>query len=177
MTGRQDLIGGAAVDEDVPLAPLTSLRVGPIARRVITCETTGQVKRVPEFFYYYGGIADKILGDVIPGNRAQLLNYTLREPIGVVAAIIPWNSPLQLAYGHGYTKYARAGGCSTMDCGAGGWETSSLKTRSTRMVANCGNCTRNSFAANRFLRCFSRSRLRAPSGPIEVSFMGSQRRP
>jgi (Z)-2-((N-methylformamido)methylene)-5-hydroxybutyrolactone dehydrogenase len=60
-------------------------------------ETTGQVKRVPEFFYYYGGIADKILGDVIPGNKAKLLNYTLREPIGVVGAIIPWNSPLQLA--------------------------------------------------------------------------------
>jgi UDP-N-acetylmuramate dehydrogenase len=43
MTRRQDLIGGACVDEDVPLAPLTSLRVGPIARRVITCQTTGQV--------------------------------------------------------------------------------------------------------------------------------------
>ncbi len=83
-----DLIG-AHVDE---LARLETLDNGKLLR-----ETTGQVKRVPEFFYYYGGIADKILGDVIPGNRAQLLNYTLREPIGVVAAIIPWNSPLQLA--------------------------------------------------------------------------------
>src|SRR5688572_21488278 len=39
------------------------------------------------------------------------------------------------------------------------------------MVANCGYCTRNSFAASRFRRCFSRSMLRAPSGPTEVSFM------
>ena len=43
------------------------------------------------------------------------------------------NSPLQLAYGHGYTKYARAGGCSTMDCGAGGCGVSSLNAKSRRM--------------------------------------------
>ncbi|MEA2333308.1 MAG: (Z)-2-((N-methylformamido)methylene)-5-hydroxybutyrolactone dehydrogenase [Thermoleophilaceae bacterium] len=60
-------------------------------------ETTGQLRRVPEFFYYYSGLADKIHGDVIPGAKPDLLNYTLREPIGVVGAIIPWNSPLQLA--------------------------------------------------------------------------------
>jgi aldehyde dehydrogenase (NAD+) len=80
---------GDRVDE---LARVETLDNGKLLR-----EVTGQVKRVPEFFYYYGGIADKILGDVIPGNKAKLLNYTLREPIGVVGAIIPWNSPLQLA--------------------------------------------------------------------------------
>jgi aldehyde dehydrogenase (NAD+) len=80
---------GESVDD---LARVETLDNGKLLR-----ETTGQVKRVPEFFYYYGGIADKILGDVIPGNKPELLNYTLREPIGVVAGIIPWNSPLQLA--------------------------------------------------------------------------------
>jgi (Z)-2-((N-methylformamido)methylene)-5-hydroxybutyrolactone dehydrogenase len=60
-------------------------------------ETRAQVRRVPEFFHYYGGLADKIEGAVIPGSRSSILNYTLREPIGVVAAIVPWNSPLQLA--------------------------------------------------------------------------------
>ena len=60
-------------------------------------ETTGQGKRVPQFFYYYSGLADKIQGAVIPGTKPDLLNYTRREPIGVVAAIVPWNSPLQLA--------------------------------------------------------------------------------
>ena len=60
-------------------------------------ETIGQAKRVPEFFYYYAGLADKIQGDVIPGLKPDWLNYTRREPIGVVAAIVPWNSPMQLA--------------------------------------------------------------------------------
>src|SRR5262245_32115378 len=58
-----------------------------------------------------------------------------------------------------------------MDCGAGGCEASSSNTRSTRMVVNCGNCTRNSFAARRLRRCFSRRRLRAPSGPTDFDFM------
>lgn len=83
-----DLIG----ERVEALARLETLDNGKLLR-----ETTGQVKRVPEFFYYYGGIADKILGDVIPGNKPRLLNYTLCEPVGVVAAIVPWNSPLQLA--------------------------------------------------------------------------------
>ena len=45
---------------------------------------------------YFAGYADKIEGTTIPvpGNR---LNYTLRQPIGVTAHIIPWNFPLQLA--------------------------------------------------------------------------------
>ena len=74
------------------LARLETLDVGKLLR-----ETTGQAKRAPAFFEYYAGIADKIQGDVIPGGKPDLLNYTLREPIGVVAAIVPWNSPLQLA--------------------------------------------------------------------------------
>jgi aldehyde dehydrogenase (NAD+) len=49
-----------------------------------------------ECFEYYGGWSDKIMGETIPvkGNH---LTYTLREPIGVVAAIVPWNFPLLLA--------------------------------------------------------------------------------
>lgn len=45
------------------------------------------------YFEYYGGLADKVGGETIPvpGNH---LDYTLREPLGVVAQIIPWNSPL-----------------------------------------------------------------------------------
>lgn len=44
-------------------------------------------------FEYYGGLADKLGGETIPvpGNN---LDYTLREPLGVVGQIIPWNSPL-----------------------------------------------------------------------------------
>lgn len=47
-------------------------------------------------FEYYSGLCDKIEGSTIPvpGNR---LNYTLKQPLGVTAHIIPWNFPLQLA--------------------------------------------------------------------------------
>jgi len=47
-------------------------------------------------FEYWGGAADKIQGDTIPVT-ANRLTYTLREPLGVTAHIIPWNYPLALA--------------------------------------------------------------------------------
>jgi aldehyde dehydrogenase (NAD+) len=47
-------------------------------------------------FRYYGGWADKIAGEVLP-LPGPFLNYTLREPIGVCAQIIPWNFPFQMA--------------------------------------------------------------------------------
>jgi acyl-CoA reductase-like NAD-dependent aldehyde dehydrogenase len=55
-----------------------------------------EIPSAAECFEYYAGWADKIMGETIPvkGNH---LTYTLREPIGVVAAIVPWNFPLLLA--------------------------------------------------------------------------------
>ena len=50
-----------------------------------------------ESFWYYAGLADKIHGDVIPANVTGILNYTRREPFGVVASITAWNSPLLIA--------------------------------------------------------------------------------
>lgn len=49
-----------------------------------------------ECFDYYAGLADKITGETIP-VRGNFLNYTLREPSGVVGQIIPWNFPLLMA--------------------------------------------------------------------------------
>jgi aldehyde dehydrogenase (NAD+) len=49
-----------------------------------------------EVFRYYAGWATKIHGETVP-VRGPFLNYTLREPLGVVAAIVPWNFPLLLA--------------------------------------------------------------------------------
>ncbi len=49
-----------------------------------------------DVFYYYAGWADKIQGETIP-VRGNFFNYTLREPVGVVGQIIPWNFPLNLA--------------------------------------------------------------------------------
>ena len=56
----------------------------------------GQLATLPEYYYYYAGLADKIHGDVIPTSDRRMLNYTSREPLGVVGAITPWNSPLTL---------------------------------------------------------------------------------
>ena len=59
-------------------------------------EMLGQLRVIPEWLYYFGGLADKVEGRVIPHDRASVFNYTLREPLGVVGIIIPWNSPVLL---------------------------------------------------------------------------------
>ena len=51
---------------------------------------------VVENFRYFAGLADKIHGETIPVS-GPFLNYTLREPVGVVGCIVPWNFPLSLA--------------------------------------------------------------------------------
>jgi acyl-CoA reductase-like NAD-dependent aldehyde dehydrogenase len=58
-------------------------------------EMAGQLKYTPQWYYYYGGLADKIEGAVIPTDKAAF-NYTRHEPLGVCAAITPWNSPILL---------------------------------------------------------------------------------
>lgn len=56
-----------------------------------------QCKYIPQWFRFFGGLADKIEGRVIPIDKPGVFNYTRQEPLGVVAAITPWNSPLMLA--------------------------------------------------------------------------------
>ena len=63
----------------------------------LIAEMSSQVRYVPQWFHYYGGLADKIEGSVIPIDKPGTFNYTRHEPLGVVAAITPWNSPLLLA--------------------------------------------------------------------------------
>ncbi|MEE9585233.1 MAG: aldehyde dehydrogenase family protein, partial [Candidatus Brocadiales bacterium] len=57
---------------------------------------TVDVPYTADTLFYYGGWADKIHGETIP-VRGDMFNYTLREPVGVVAQIIPWNFPLLMA--------------------------------------------------------------------------------
>ncbi|HWE18311.1 MAG TPA: aldehyde dehydrogenase [Hyphomicrobiaceae bacterium] len=59
-------------------------------------EMAAQLKYLPEWFYYYGGLADKIQGAVVPVDRPDHFTYILKEPVGVCAFITPWNSPLML---------------------------------------------------------------------------------
>jgi aldehyde dehydrogenase (NAD+) len=49
-----------------------------------------------EYLEYFAGWADKITGDVVPVPAPKVLDYTLREPVGVVAGIVPWNAPVSL---------------------------------------------------------------------------------
>lgn len=82
-----DLVGQHAEE----LARMESQDNGKLLR-----EMRGQLAGLPEYLYYYAGLADKVQGSQIPTNSVQMLNYTQREALGVVGAITPWNSPLTL---------------------------------------------------------------------------------
>ncbi|WP_395106282.1 aldehyde dehydrogenase [Actinomadura sp. SCN-SB] len=59
-------------------------------------EMSGQIRGLPAWYDYYAGLADKIEGRVVDTGRPDFFGYVTREPAGVVAAILPWNSPLLL---------------------------------------------------------------------------------
>ncbi len=71
-----------------PLAQLESISAGKPIR-----DCRGEALRVAEMFEYYGGWTDKLYGNVIPVPSGHL-NYTRREPFGVVLQITPWNAPM-----------------------------------------------------------------------------------
>lgn len=60
-------------------------------------ETKWQATYIAEFFHFYAGAADKISGDTLPIDKPDLFVFTEREPLGVVAAVVPWNSQLFLS--------------------------------------------------------------------------------
>ena len=62
----------------------------------LIAEMAGQLRYVPQWYYYFGGLADKVEGKVIPIDKPGVFNYLVYEPLGVVGAIVPWNSPLLL---------------------------------------------------------------------------------
>ncbi|WP_397543378.1 aldehyde dehydrogenase [Roseovarius salis] len=59
-------------------------------------ETRWQAKYIAEFFHFYAGAADKIAGDTLPIDKPDMFVFTEREPLGVIAAVVPWNSQLFL---------------------------------------------------------------------------------
>lgn len=62
-------------------------------------EMRAQMRAAPDTYLYFAGMADKLHGETIPVNKLDMLNFTLREPIGVIGMISPWNSPLMLLSG------------------------------------------------------------------------------
>jgi acyl-CoA reductase-like NAD-dependent aldehyde dehydrogenase len=59
-------------------------------------EMIGQTRYLPQWYHYFAGLADKVEGRAIPSDKPNFFVYTRREPVGVVGAITPWNSPLLL---------------------------------------------------------------------------------
>ena len=59
-------------------------------------ETRWQATYIAEFFHFYAGLADKVAGETLPIDKPDMMALTLREPLGVVAAVVPWNSQLFL---------------------------------------------------------------------------------
>jgi (Z)-2-((N-methylformamido)methylene)-5-hydroxybutyrolactone dehydrogenase len=57
-------------------------------------EMRGQLNYHPEWWRYFGGLADKVEGAVMPIDRPDMMAFTRHEPVGVVAALTAWNSPL-----------------------------------------------------------------------------------
>ena len=84
------------------LADLISLNAERLARLEVNDsgklyrEMIGQLNGLGGWYQYYAGLADKLEGRQIPSPNPNYLVYTRREPVGVVAAITPWNSPLLL---------------------------------------------------------------------------------
>jgi acyl-CoA reductase-like NAD-dependent aldehyde dehydrogenase len=59
-------------------------------------ETRWQAGYIAEYFHYYAGLADKVHGETLPIDKPDLMVFTTREPLGVIAAVVPWNSQLFL---------------------------------------------------------------------------------
>ncbi|MBY3224387.1 MULTISPECIES: aldehyde dehydrogenase [Rhizobium] len=74
------------------LAELETRDTGKIIR-----ETSAQIAYVAEYYRYYAGIADKIEGAYLPIDKPDMDVWLRREPIGVVAMVVPWNSQLFLS--------------------------------------------------------------------------------
>mgnify|MGYP005840513249 CR=1 FL=1 len=84
-------VAAAIRERSEELARLESLDTGKPLR-----QARADVSVAARYFEFYAGIADKILGSTIPLGPG-LLDYTLREPVGVCAIVIPWNYPIQIA--------------------------------------------------------------------------------
>lgn len=78
----------------------------------LAIETTTQTRYVADYYRYYAGLADKIQGATLPIDKPDMQAYTVKEPIGVVVAVVPWNAQMFLTA----TKLAPAlaAGCSVI---------------------------------------------------------------
>lgn len=85
-------LGDLLVENSEQLGRVESTDTGKIF-----AETRWQAQYIAEYFYYYAGCADKLHGQTLPIDKADMFAFTRREPLGVVAAVVPWNSQLFLS--------------------------------------------------------------------------------
>ncbi|WBX86452.1 aldehyde dehydrogenase [Sphingosinicella microcystinivorans] len=85
-------LGDLVASHAEELATLETRDNGKLYSEMLT-----QLRYIPQWYYYFGGLADKIEGMVHPVDKPDIFNFSHHEPYGVVAAITAWNSPLLLA--------------------------------------------------------------------------------
>ncbi|WP_120501675.1 aldehyde dehydrogenase [Roseovarius sp. EL26] len=84
-------LGDLLADKSEDLGRIETIDTGKMLK-----ETRWQAKYISEFFQFYAGCADKISGETLPIDKPDLFVFTKRQPLGVVAAVVPWNSQLFL---------------------------------------------------------------------------------
>ena len=84
-------LGDLLADQSEGLGRTESIDTGKMLK-----ETRWQAKYIAEFFHFFAGCADKVSGETLPIDKPDMFVFTKREPLGVVAAVVPWNSQLFL---------------------------------------------------------------------------------
>ena len=84
-------LGDLLANKSEELGKIESIDTGKLLK-----ETRWQAKYIAEYFHYYAGLADKIEGATLPIDKPDMYAFNVREPLGVVAAIVPWISQLFL---------------------------------------------------------------------------------
>jgi len=84
-------LGDLLAEKSEELGRVESIDTGKLLK-----ETRWQARYIADFFHFNAGLADKVHGETLPIDKPDLFVCTTREPLGVVAAVVPWNSQLFL---------------------------------------------------------------------------------
>lgn len=84
-------LGDLVAENAKTLGDIETVDSGKLAK-----ETRAQTGYVADYYYYYAGLADKIQGATLPIDKPEMHVFTKRVPIGVVAAVVPWNAQMFL---------------------------------------------------------------------------------
>ena len=84
-------LGDLLAEQSESLGRTESIDTGKMLK-----ETRWQAKYITDFFHFFAGCADKVNGETLPIDKPDMFVFTKREPLGVVAAVVPWNSQLFL---------------------------------------------------------------------------------